>query len=112
MKYYVDPMIGTFLWRCPECGQSIRLKSESAVCLAARAGRCQGCRAKATFQQNPGLVGFFLEYWARTDSWPLSDSWVEFLPALGVSILGSANATARASSLAGPPSAGMLVETG
>ena len=90
MMYHLDPQTGEFLWRCPECGQSIHLQSQLAVCLAERAGRCQGCRAKVEFEQNPGLVGFFLDFWARADAWPQSDSWMEAIPAAGIPILASA----------------------
>jgi hypothetical protein len=93
MMYVLDPQTGHYLWRCPECGETIRLTSFSAICLVKRAGCCQGCRARATFERNPGLAGFFLDFWAGADAWPQSASWLEALPAAGVSILGNAYST-------------------
>ena len=90
MMQILDPQTGEYLWCCPECGEVIRLSCEAAVCLAESSGRCQGCRVKATFQQNPGLVGLFLDFWARADAWPQTDSWIDAVPMGGVSILGSA----------------------
>jgi hypothetical protein len=90
MRHILDPKSGQYQWCCPECGEIIRLSSETAVRLAKRAGRCQGCRARATFKQNPGLVGFFLDFWARADAWPQSASWLDAVPASGVPILGNA----------------------
>jgi predicted RNA-binding Zn-ribbon protein involved in translation (DUF1610 family) len=81
MAQIIHPHTGQYLWRCPECGETIRLSNKAAVYLAEQAGRCQGCRAKATFQQKPGLIGFFLDFWARADAWPQSDSWMEAVPA-------------------------------
>jgi hypothetical protein len=41
---------------------------------------CQGCRAKITFQQDPGLIGLFLDFWHRTGKFPKSASWLEAIP--------------------------------
>jgi hypothetical protein len=84
MMHILDPQTGEYRWRCPECGETIRFSSPTAVCLAERAGRCHGCRARVTF--NPGLIGFFLDFWARAEAWPQSDSWMDAMPATGVSI--------------------------
>lgn len=77
-------------WPCPECGEIIRLTGLLAARLAERAGRCQGCRARATLERNPGLAGFFLDFWARTGAWPQSDSWLAAVPPSGVSLAGHA----------------------
>ncbi len=74
---HLDPQTDEYLWRCPQCGESIRFPNWLALRLAKRAGTCQGCRAKATFERNPGLVGLFMDFWARTDTWPQSNSWME-----------------------------------
>ncbi len=81
MVYHIDPLTGEFLWRCPQCGEHIRFPNLRALYLAERAGGCQGCRAKATFERNPGLIGLFLDFWARTDAWPQSSSWLEAVTA-------------------------------
>jgi hypothetical protein len=80
MVYHIDPLTGEFLWRCPQCGEHIRFPSLRALYLAERAGGCQGCRARATFERNPGLIGLFLDFWARADAWPKSSSWMEAVP--------------------------------
>ena len=95
MSKYLDPLTGDVLWRCPQCGESIRFRSELAVLQAERAGGCQGCRAKATFEGNPGLIGFFLDFWAGADAWPQSHSWMAAIPASGISIVGNAYPAAR-----------------
>ena len=95
MTQIIHPHTGEYLWRCPECGETIRLSSQAAVCLAEQAGRCQGCRAKATFQLRPGLIGFFLDFWARADAWPQSDSWMAAVPMSGVSIVGNGSSEPR-----------------
>lgn len=90
MSNYLDPQTGECLWRCPQCGELIRFGSQLAALQAERAGGCQGCRAKKTFEDNPGLIGFFLDFWAGADAWPQSHSWMAAIPASGISILGNA----------------------
>ncbi len=80
MIYNLDLQTGEYLWRCPQCGEHIRFPNLLALRLAERAGGCQGCRAKATFERNPGLIGLFLDFWARADAWPQSPSWMEAVP--------------------------------
>ena len=87
MKHILDPKTGQYLWRCPECGELIRLCSETAISLAKQAGRCQGCRARATFNQSPGLVALFLDFWGRNNAWPQSNSWMDALSESGFSLL-------------------------
>ena len=88
----LNPLTGEFLWRCPGCGKTIHLRNEVAVRLAEQAGGCQGCRAKATFERNPGLVGFFVDFWSRAGTWPQSDSWMQAVRGGGISILANAGA--------------------
>jgi hypothetical protein len=76
----VDSETGRFLWHCPQCGVIIRFRNLPALYLAAQAGSCQGCRAKAMLKRNPGLVGTFLDFWMRADTWPQSPSWMEDVP--------------------------------
>ncbi|MGD2040419.1 MAG: hypothetical protein PVH11_06315 [Anaerolineae bacterium] len=101
MTYHLDPKTQEYLWRCPQCGASIRLASELAVSQVRRAGACQGCRAKAVLERNPALVGLYLDFWARADAWPQSDSWLEAIPVAGISILGGAHAPQGTSPTAG-----------
>jgi hypothetical protein len=86
---FLDPQTGENLWCCPQCGELIRLSSRLAACKAELAGGCQGCRAKRTFQDNPELIGFYLDFWARTDTWPQSHCWLEALPASGIAMVNS-----------------------
>jgi hypothetical protein len=90
MNYHLDPQTGEFLWCCPQCRKTIWLQSERAVILAEHAGACQGCRAKATFERQPELIGIFLDFWSRSGAWPQSASWMEAIPLSGISVLGHA----------------------
>jgi hypothetical protein len=90
MRYHLHPLTKEYLWQCPQCGESIRLQTRSAVHLAERAGACQGCRAKATFERRPELIGIFLSFWARSGASPHSASWMEAIPPSGISVLASA----------------------
>lgn len=92
LRHVLDPETGHYLWVCPECRESIRLTTLSAVRLVERAGRCQGCRARATFERNPALAAFFLDFWARTDAWPQSSSWLDVVAVSGIHIGGNAHA--------------------
>ena len=73
----LDLQTEEYLWRCPQCRERIRFPNLLGLHLAERAGGCQSCRAKATFERNPGLTGLFLDFWVRTDAWPQSSSWIE-----------------------------------
>ncbi len=80
MHYPVDIRTGEFLWRCPQCKAYIHFLDLRALHLAEREGICQGCRAKATFETSPGLMNYFLAFWAYADAWPQSLSWTEAVP--------------------------------
>jgi hypothetical protein len=41
---------------------------------------CQGCRAKISFERDPGLIGLFLDFWYRTGTFPQSATWLEAIP--------------------------------
>jgi hypothetical protein len=41
---------------------------------------CQGCRARMSFADNPGLVGVVLDVWRTTGAYPQSASWIEAIP--------------------------------
>jgi hypothetical protein len=73
----LDGQTGGYVWRCPQCGESVYFPSLIALCRADRAGGCQGCRAKATLERNPGLIDLFLGFWKRADAWPQSPSWAD-----------------------------------
>lgn len=80
MSYFVDPRTGEFLWHCPQCKEYIRVPNLMALRLAEQVGGCQGCRARAAFERNPGLTSLFLDFWVRADAWPQSHSWMEAIP--------------------------------
>jgi hypothetical protein len=88
--YHLHPETAEFLWRCPLCGQSLRFQTQAEVNLAEQAGACEGCRAKAMFKRTPEMIGLLVALWARSDAWPESVSWMEAIPASGISILGNA----------------------
>ena len=91
MRHHLHPVTGEFLWQCPQCRASIRLPTKSAVNLVERSGACQGCRAKATFQSHPELIGLVLSFWARSGASPHSASWMAAIPPSGISVLASAD---------------------
>jgi hypothetical protein len=93
MMYHLDPQTGDFLWRCPRCGESIRLRSQMEVYRAEQVGACEGCRAKVVFERNPELISLYIMLWARSDAWPQSVSWMEAIPPSGISILSHAYET-------------------
>ena len=68
---------------CPECRRLISFDTLDALCLAmawSERQACQGCRAKITFKQNPGLIGVTLDFWYRKGAFPQSPSWEEAIP--------------------------------
>lgn len=72
---------GVLTWNCPQCKRDIYFPNPLALGLAKQAGGCQGCRAKATFEKNPGLIELFADFWDRT-SYPQSSSWTEVVPVI------------------------------
>jgi hypothetical protein len=76
MVEYIDPKTGEYLWRCPQCKEDVRFSSLSTLHMSAKAGGCQGCLAKATFQRSPGMVHLFTDFWIRKGHWPESSSWL------------------------------------
>ncbi len=80
---WYDKVKNRFIAICPQCHGPIsydsldilyrELDSSDAKC-------CQGCRARTTFEGNPGLIGLFLDFWYRMDSFPQSSSWMEAIP--------------------------------
>jgi hypothetical protein len=68
---------------CPQCHEVISYRSLDALhreMVGSDRQCCQGCRAKITFEKDPGLIGMFLDFWYRTGEFPESDSWLEALP--------------------------------
>lgn len=65
-------------WACPKCKTTVLFPTLLALSLAERAGGCQGCRAKATFEKKPELMALFLDFWGRR-GFPQSASWTQAL---------------------------------
>ena len=76
MTHLIDPKNGEILWQCPKCKHVVHIKNESALALVKKAGACQGCRAKATMQKKPELIGIFLDFFADAGA-PESPSWMD-----------------------------------
>jgi DNA-directed RNA polymerase subunit RPC12/RpoP len=89
MLVYIHPHTGEFLWRCPDCGESISCQDLTELDQLRDDGACEGCRARELFERNPEMIGFAVDMWARLDSWPQSSSWMEAIPPSGISVLGS-----------------------
>jgi DNA-directed RNA polymerase subunit RPC12/RpoP len=88
MLAYIDPQTGEFLWCCPLCWESIRCQDQSEIDQLEEEAACEGCRARELFESNPEMIGFAVDMWARTDSWPQSSTWMEAIPPSGISVLG------------------------
>lgn len=88
-KRLFDPCRNQIVWRCPKCGEEIHFPNLGALKLSERAGGCQGCLAKATFERKPGMFYIFLDFWMRTNRWPESDSWMEAIPSVSYEVKAS-----------------------
>jgi hypothetical protein len=80
---WYDNMENQYIAVCPKCHSSITYDSLTILyreLVIGDAKCCQGCRAKITFERNPGLIGLFLDFWYRTGSFPKSSSWMEAIP--------------------------------
>jgi len=68
---------------CPECHEPIFCDTLGIVyreMVLSERKRCQGCRAKTSFERDPRLIGVFLDFWHRTGNLPQSASWLEAIP--------------------------------
>lgn len=68
---------------CPKCHELIiynRLGIVYREMVLSERKCCPGCRAKISFEQDPGLIGVFLDFWHRTGNFPESASWLEAMP--------------------------------
>ncbi len=91
LAVWYDSREGKYVVVCPQCHHLIAHDSLEAlyqemVCRDPQC--CQGCRARLTFEREPGLVGMFLDFWYRTGKFPDSDSWLEVIPHLQLSLWG------------------------
>ena len=71
--------------KCIECGLCHAICPE--IDELEEESLCAGCRARALFESNPEMIGFAVDMWARLDSWPQSSTWMEAIPASGISVL-------------------------
>jgi hypothetical protein len=68
---------------CPKCRQWITYDTLGVVYreMVLRERKCcQGCRAKISFAQAPGLIRVFSDFWNRSGNFPESTSWLEATP--------------------------------
>ena len=80
---WYDTRKDQYLALCPVCRQQVTYATAEALhreLRGAMTAGCQGCRAKRSFEQNPGLIGVFLDFWYRTGTFPQSPSWLEAIP--------------------------------
>ena len=83
LAVWYDNEENQYLALCPACHELIACDTPGIVyheMVWSKRKCCQGCRAKITFQQDPGLIGLFLDYWHRTGNFPESTSWLEAVP--------------------------------
>jgi hypothetical protein len=68
---------------CPACHRLVTYPALHSLYLAMvwrERLRCQGCRAKISFERNPGVIGTVLDFWHKSGTFPQSPSWVEAIP--------------------------------
>ena len=68
---------------CPRCHRLITCETFGIVYREMVWGArkcCQGCRAKISFERDPGLIGLFLDFWCRTGAFPQSAIWFGAIP--------------------------------
>jgi hypothetical protein len=68
---------------CPKCRQLITYDTLGVVyreVVLSERKCCQGCRAKISFAQAPGLIRVFSDFWNRSGNFPESTSWLETTP--------------------------------
>jgi hypothetical protein len=83
LAVWYDSQEDKYMVVCPKCHKLITCNSlDSLYHEMVWNGRqcCQGCRAKISFERDPGLIGMFLDFWYRTGKFPESDSWIEAVP--------------------------------
>ena len=76
-----------YLVVCPACHRLIAYEAQDTLYVEmvwSEHRCCQGCRARISFVDNPGLVGAVLEVWRSTGTYPQSASWVEAIPLVPV----------------------------
>lgn len=83
LAVWYDSQEGKYVIRCPKCQRLIGYDTLGIVyheMVWSERKCCQGCRARISFEQNPGLTGAFLDFWHRTGHFPESTSWLEAFP--------------------------------
>ena len=83
LAVWYDSQEDQYLALCPACHELITCDTPDHVyyeLVWSRHKCCQGCRARLSFQQDPGLIGIFLDYWYRKGNFPESTSWLEAIP--------------------------------
>ena len=83
LAVWYDSQENQYLVLCPKCHGLIIYDKLGIVyreMVLSERKCCQGCRAKISFEQNPGLIGVFLDFWHRAGNFPESPSWLEAIP--------------------------------
>ncbi len=83
LAVWYDNMAGQYLVLCPKCHELIAYENLSSLqheLVLSIDKCCQGCRAKISFEKDPGLIGLFLGFWRRTGNFPQSTSWLDAIP--------------------------------
>jgi len=83
LAVWYDKREDKYVALCPECHRLITYDTLHIVYLEMVQSErqcCQGCRARISFEYDPGLVWMFLDFWSRTGAFPQSPSWLEAIP--------------------------------
>lgn len=80
---WYDRQEDRYLALCPACRRLVAYGALDTLYLElvwSEYRCCQGCRARMSFADNPGLVGAVLDVWRATGAYPQSASWAEAVP--------------------------------
>jgi hypothetical protein len=83
LSVWHDTAEAKYVVLCPRCHNLISYDTLASLyheMVSCERRCCQGCRAKISFEHDPGLIGLFLDFWYRTGSFPQSSSWMEAIP--------------------------------
>jgi hypothetical protein len=83
LAVWYDSQEEQYVVLCPKCRRLITYETLGMVyreMVLSQRKCCQGCRARVSFEQNPGPIGVFLDFWRRTGNFPESTIWLEAIP--------------------------------
>ena len=80
LAVWFDSQKNQFIVLCPQCRRLVTYQTFDIAyreMVLSERKRCQGCRAKISFEKAPRLIGVFFDFWRRTGDLPESAAWFE-----------------------------------